>query len=114
MADLPSWARKGAKVVCIDDAPLPGTNWLDGEAPKCREIYTIDRVFNGPQGIPSLEFLELKRSPRSKRICGDVGYYANRFRPLVENASDSEIEATLYRKRKAQKNQHIPHLGTVS
>ena len=88
MSDLPSWARVGAKVVCVNDAPLPGTFW-NADGPKRGSQYTIKRIFVGPRGFWSADFDELVRSASAKQKYGpDIGYRLDRFRPLVSQSDD--------------------------
>jgi hypothetical protein len=70
------------------------------------EIYTIDGLAEEPGGL-LLKEVKTGNEPVA-------GYWARRFRPLVENASDSEVEAAIYRRTRQRKTQRIPHHGPVS
>lgn len=87
MSDIPSWARVGAKVVCVKvgkwEVVSPGVG-KDG-GPCFGEICTIEAVWMG-----GAAFIDLVEYP------GHKGFWIARFRPLV----DDEIEATLYRTKR--------------
>jgi hypothetical protein len=89
-----SWEFKvGMKVVCVFAGSYPeqaGTAWR-GDAPIEGAVYTIKRVFLS-NGVPTLHLKEIERNEQAKRIYGkDVGYRAERFRPLVSKPSSIKI-----------------------
>lgn len=93
MSGLPPWARKGALVVCRDAGPRRDA---DVGAPSPLgltegSIYTLRDVasrLDGKNGCRLVEF-----GPTN------YGFLLDRFRPLVDDANDSEVEAELFRKR---------------
>jgi hypothetical protein len=89
---MTSWARPGVKCVCIDAKPRPGTEWR-GDAPTLNAVYTIRSIFVGPYGGLSASFVELERSDSSKaNYPGQlVGYYIERFSPLVTKTLAQDI-----------------------
>lgn len=110
---IPSWARKGTLVVCVDADSGKGV-WI-GDAPVEGHIYTLTGAWVAEDGFVDCSLAEIQRSPSAQRLWGKrVGYHLRRFRPLVEDSYDNEIEAKFYRTRKQQKTQRIPHLGPVS
>lgn len=87
--DLPSWARVGAKVVCVDNAPHPGTGWPDNDQPEIGTVYTIVSFGVNPIGEAALYLAEICRGPRTVAHYGyDTGYALRRFRPLVDQQTD--------------------------
>lgn len=91
---MSAWAKPGVKCICIDDS------WGrtgSGKEPLINRghIYTVANV-NGPW----LRIVEVRNS------FGDpAGYRIDRFRPLVEDSDDEEIEARIYRSKR--ENKHI-------
>lgn len=106
---IPSWAVKGAKVVCVDDSmrdlsPVPGyspAGALDG----LQEggVYTVARAYSR-DGYVVVVLVEIRRSeiaPDGRRFDRFFdGFNIKRFRPLVEDKSDAEIEAQIYHKKR--------------
>lgn len=87
---IPSWAVKGAKVVCVDDTAA--VRWADGEAPVLGAIYTIDRVRVLLSGTVVLDLVELRRHPISiAHHSGQCGYGIRRFRPLVTRTAEQDV-----------------------
>lgn len=87
MTTIPSWAVRGAKVVCINATSGQGA-WIN-DAPTVGAIYTVKRAFINHVGRAALHLEELARSPSAcKRFGTEVGYRADRFRPLVTLSSD--------------------------
>lgn len=84
MSTLPSWARVGAKVVCIDVAPRSWpTDTLNLGA-----VYTVAGVGVSPSGKPCL-FLRETQSTLIWANGQRAGYYFDRFRPAVEPKSEA-------------------------
>jgi hypothetical protein len=88
---IPSWARKGAKVVCVDDGPgrrpclFPGL--LDGLT-KGR-VYTVRRVApDWYYGHPVIFLVEFVRPIDGEP--SETGYDIRRFRPLVSTKTEAE------------------------
>ena len=82
MSDLPSWARVGAKVVCVDAGPRRLT---------AGGVYTIRQVVVGAidaDGAPyvGVHLEEIQRTPY--RDIGVVPFDIARFRPLVSQSDD--------------------------
>ena len=91
MSGLPSWARVGAKVVCVDAACRPGRFWRPSEAPTQGNIYTVAAAFFNPAGDPRIHLVELQRSPETIKVLGYLaGYRVERFRPLITLEDDLE------------------------
>lgn len=88
MADIPSWARVVAKVVCVDAAPRdPGVALLIAGA-----VYTIratEWCADWPYTPPGygVHLLEVRR-PVWLRTGRAMPYDIARFRPLVTEADD--------------------------
>lgn len=89
MSGLPSWARKGVKVVCVDAQSRWGLGLAEGE------VYTVQSVvprdptaaFYG-RGVPSeweVTLVEVSHPDHP-----DYGFVLNRFRPLVEPKTEAE------------------------
>lgn len=99
---IPSWARKGARVVCIKrNAWTPeGHNQFSEGVPQFRGIYTIRKVVVLGVG----DYLALEE------IEGMHCFRIDRFRPLVDDANDSEIEAQIYRKKVHQNGAPVKEL----
>jgi hypothetical protein len=75
MADIPSWARVGAKVVCINDRQQEfDPSSLKWDALDAGQVYTISGVWGG-----------LGAGARIMLAGSQVrfGFYVRRFRPLV-------------------------------
>lgn len=80
----------GQKVVCVDATVSRGFHWDKGESPCEGTIYTISRISRDEDGEIILSFFELQRTLRSIRIYGEnVGYWSNRFRPLIERSTET-------------------------
>ena len=86
MSGLPSWARVGAKVVCVDGKPR-----LCSTAPLPHEgaIYTIRGVEwcvwgSGDVG-PAVYLVEINRGKSAGR---EWPFGLNRFRPMVTQEDD--------------------------
>jgi hypothetical protein len=94
MSGVPSWARVGAKVVCINaDGFRVSQPLLLGAT------YTIRRVREGlakDGWVPGLELVEVTNNvnPFSRN---EHGYRLTRFRPLVDDEAQ-ERDAAMFRK----------------
>lgn len=91
----------GQKVVCVD-ASLMGQHgiWHKGEAPVEGQKYTILRCFMR-KGRLTVHLYEIQRSILTRLEWGpDVGYAAERFRPLVERKTDISIFTKMLNKNK--------------
>lgn len=108
---VPYWARKGARVVCINASWRRGrtmglVDWLRWQfvgMPIVGGVYTItDTAKHAPTGDGAI----------CLKGWGTLGFHVDYFRPLI--LEDDEIEAKFYRTRKQQKTQGIPHFGPVS
>ena len=103
MSGLPAWARVGAKVVCVNAAVRPeqsGPKWTGGlDGLVVGELYTIRAV-----GLPThsgdigVYLTEIRRGVDCF-LGVEAPYDLSRFRPLVEDKSDNEIEAQIYHKK---------------
>ena len=81
---IPSWARVGAKVVCVDASLAPGMRWFDNEAPVEGEVYTITDVgYDHEVRKVTVYLAEICRGPTHVLFYGrDLGYWLGRFRPV--------------------------------
>jgi len=80
---IPAWARKGAKVVCISNAPEPGKVFYN-ECPPLGEPVTISGHVYALNGWA----LVIAEYPNPDIVVGEVGWLARRFRPLISQADD--------------------------
>lgn len=86
--------RVGQKVVCIDDACLPGYKWGEGK-PEVGKVYTVREIglISFIDGSPCIRLEELYRP--NARAHGvkhpDMPYMARRFRPAIERKTDISI-----------------------
>lgn len=92
MSGVPSWAVKGAKVVCVD------AGW-DTESPVLSEgaVYEIERVFanNGPASdryatVPWVVILRGVRNPHAQ-LHHEGAFALDRFRPPVTRTQEQDI-----------------------
>jgi len=81
---IPSWARIGAKVVCIRGGTQNSTAYTKfGVAyPTTNEVVTITKAFVNPWGRAVLDLVEYP-SPQE-----GWGWQLERFRPLASQADD--------------------------
>jgi hypothetical protein len=101
---IPAWAVRGAKVVCVNDRPLPGSIWWD-DAPQKGAIYTVERARVLATGEPVLYLSEIARSPATiLEHGGETGYGIFRFRP-VHSIDDPRADVALF---KHHLDQHQP------
>jgi hypothetical protein len=99
MTSIPSWAVKGAKVVCVDDAHLsycvPGYRYSDDglDGLSKGEIYTIRDALVSPfDGAPSIRLVEITRARNWSRLKkGEPGFAVGRFRPLVTKTQEQDV-----------------------
>lgn len=96
MDGVPSWARKGAQVVCVrwsnDDSYIARSFNLGSLT--LREIYTIREVLIAPGGT-AIRLEEIDNSG-SGWFDSDLPYDVDRFEPLVEDSKEDGIEARLF------------------
>lgn len=93
---IPTWAKVGAKVVCIRTFTGIGANGKiirfppGTKFPVAREIYTIRAAYEGTK-FPAV-YLEEIRNPIVRTTIGmrEQGFMLSRFRPLVSLESDME------------------------
>lgn len=76
---IPSWARVGAKVVCVDASPPP-FGW-SRDPLVAQAIYQIEAIEVDHTGV-GLFLVEAKTLSTTR------GYWANRFRPLITQSDD--------------------------
>lgn len=81
---IPSWARVGAKVVCIKGGtPNSAAYTMFGISyPTTDEVVTITKAFVNPWGRAVLDLVEYP-SPQE-----GVGWEIEHFRPLVSQSDD--------------------------
>ena len=100
-ASLPSWAVRGAKVVCIFDdwEQLPGLPPIPARQPMLNEVLTIREVmttdhFNAAQHL--LLYIGQMRCLLSFEELGHGWLYlSHRFRPLVSTKTEAEDVALI-------------------
>jgi hypothetical protein len=89
---IPSWAVRGAKVVCVDDAEhndwlSPGIMYFDGLDGLAKgQIYTVREVFFDE--IERAWSVRLEEIVRGKFRGVEDGYNPCRFRPVVSQKDD--------------------------
>ncbi len=87
MSDLPSWARVGAKVVCIVQCTNPVT--LRHNYPRKGEAYTVRAVvFHSLSGNPLFLLDEAVNSTWEVDGAREPGFPVSGFRPLVSQSDD--------------------------
>lgn len=92
MTDIPSWARRGAKVVCVADS------WTDvvwGEtAPTKGSVLTIREIrgsFSSRGGL-DLMFEEIVNRPLAYYDGTlECGFHHSRFRPLITRTEQQDL-----------------------
>lgn len=94
MSGIPSWAVRGAKVVCVDGSPRPsGARYV--VLPKEGDTYTIGGVewfeWSSTAGW-GLHLIGLKRFVNGRHI----PFKWDRFRPLVSTKTEAE-DAAMFR-----------------
>lgn len=113
---IPSWARKGQRVVCVDAGFVPGcpSPLLEGGiyCIECIHFYSeaerdefIGQYASSAVGV-LLEGVKNTYDPKSD------AFAIARFQPVVELKSDNEIEAQIYHAREL--HQRAPRRKTVS
>lgn len=104
MGTIPSWAVKGAKVVCVDDSPgrFHGPGIVRGV------VYTISDVYFGEMALETCVTLV--------EFGSEHGFRLRRFRPTRTIEQDvSRFRKHLRTKRtRTDAFVKIPHLGEVS
>ena len=120
---IPHWCRVGARVVCVDDAIRPEleaairaatgvtpSGSLDGLTKG--SIYTIESINTAaPVPEPCVFLLEVPRAiftPDGAMVTRVWGFAISRFRPLVDEASDNEIETRIFREKHARHDTTTP------
>jgi hypothetical protein len=85
MSGVPSWARKGMKVVCINDQRLESSEVHTGLL-VLGSVYTIGDAYHHRSGRIGLFINELQASHAGRLVCYDI----RRFRPAVEPKTEAE------------------------
>jgi hypothetical protein len=104
MSDIPTWVRRGQKVVCLGDdvkvAVLSKERGLGEQFPVHGGIYTIRSTFFAASGELCIRLVEITNK-KHRYIGGllEVGFEAKSFEPLVDDANTSEVEAEMFRAR---------------
>lgn len=80
--------RVGQKVVCVDANCDPNRMFLYSAALVEGEVYTIREILNDDFGVPGV-FLEEVIGAARLSDGKEFGFYARRFRPLVERKTDT-------------------------
>ena len=90
MSAIPSWARVGARVVCVDATELAGPGaWTPLEQNAVYTIRSIDNVM----GVG----VRLREVVRPEWFGWEPTYLIRRFRPLVDDEAQ-ERDVALFRK----------------
>lgn len=90
---MPSWAVKGAKVVCVRDGGCTSKNW-----PSAGVTYTVRLARNVDPGTgPGLLLEEVVNEPVVTR-CGlmERGFVISRFRPVKTQEDDLREHFEVY------------------
>lgn len=93
---IPSWARVGAKVVCIRSSTTQHSNETGVSE---GSIYTIREIVEFPAAFGvGLRFREIS-NPANNTFVGRIerAFWIDRFRPLVTDSEELGIEAQFYR-----------------
>ena len=83
---MSSWARVGAKCVCVDAEPMPGLVFM-APPPVKGQVYTITATFMGIWGVPTATLAGLP----NERNGHDLGWSLKRFRPLVTRSQEQDV-----------------------
>lgn len=96
-----AWAVPGARCVCINDDfgfVQLGDHVIPNRQPMMNEVLTISSVEIGMGGIlcPNpgglfLFFFEIERRQASGPLSGDIGWFVECFRPLLDRPTDISI-----------------------
>jgi hypothetical protein len=98
VSGVPSWARKGAKVVCIGGWEHRG-GYGDEVLPEVGETYTIRTVEFSLDGDVCLRLEEIVNARRSYSTgLDECQFYVGRFRPLVTLEDDVKTHFAQYLK----------------
>jgi hypothetical protein len=90
---IPSWARPGVKVVCIDGAG--GSDVTIGRwAPQVGSVYTVRGYYVGP--CWDQIYLAEYRHPKTHPDGCEIGWRASNFRPLVSNKRTEAEDVALF------------------
>lgn len=81
---IPSWARVGAKVVCVDDTAILGSLPLS-----VGSIYTIVGVTVPPKNKHRVGRLLL--ADVTNPLTGDGAFGITRFRPLITKSQEQDV-----------------------
>lgn len=95
--DIPSWARPGVKVVCVDDAPKPGRLAINPKPP----VGTICEIIEVKRSVlvgDDYYVLCIKDWPnQSVQGSGELGWDVRRFRPLQYPKQSEETDLAKFR-----------------
>lgn len=103
MSALPSWARKGVKVVCVD-VPWTQPPYPDEVYPTVGSVYTIRRVVHETSGTHLIlreirNPIMLMRSPSFGLVADEICFHISHFRPLVSDDDEAfERDVAPFRK----------------
>jgi hypothetical protein len=97
---VPSWARRGQKVVCVDDTDLEHRSYQE-TCPVSGAVYTIREVMPSTRwpGEFVITLVEIVNQPQryAGGLC-ECCFRGTRFRPLVTLESDIETHFAQYLK----------------
>lgn len=91
---MASWAKVGAKVVCIDAGIIDRSyaGFEPGEEVFVGQVYTVVDVFNSPTGALTFSLAEVRRLDSAQAYWGGAsGYGAWRFRPLITKTQEQDV-----------------------
>lgn len=81
---MSSWAKVGAKCVCIDSAPRNTSEGFPTWIPVEGEVYTILDIYHRADGKSGLILVEQTDHRRF--------YEVSRFRPIVTRTQEQDVE----------------------
>lgn len=89
MASIPSWAKPGAKVVCVHHELLNGTRFVSTPPPIGEPVKVLG--FSRPHMVDQSIGLIIEGYPNVSRVDGqDIGWHVARLRPAVEPKTEAE------------------------
>lgn len=92
---IPSWARVGAKVVCVNAARLYPPQRTDEATPAEGQTYTIREVVDYCYAI-GLRLVEIVNRPHDYADgCLECAFVIDAFRPLTTRTQEQDLELFL-------------------
>jgi len=94
---IPSWARKGVRVVCVNHAPEAGKRFYN-PLPPLGETLVVSGTWVRDDGVLCLRIEGFPNWSRFQQHF-DRGWVVHRFRPVLDLKDDAEVEMALYYKK---------------